>query len=187
MFDVVVVILLMLLVVGHCCKFAVSKVYLFNEAIPISDVTFGIQGGSGYFFRNVVGDTGKTRHWESSLELRKAEDDVKSHWGMEGILNSDDARPSDIRIEMEWLEAIYYSDFLGQHVCIFPLWPLTTLALITTAYRSRRRIKQHFRNRRIRRGLCVGCGYSLRGSTHATEKCPECGVDMPHSPLSISR
>ena len=32
------------------------------------------------------------------------------------------------------------------------------------------------RRRRLKLGLCVGCGYDLRGST---ARCPECGEPMP--------
>jgi len=32
------------------------------------------------------------------------------------------------------------------------------------------------RYRRVKRGLCIKCGYDLRGAVH--EKCPECGVEL---------
>jgi hypothetical protein len=57
-----------------------------------------------------------------------------------------------------------------------PLWscaaPLSLLpvAMILIGFRARRR------NRRLRAGLCLTCGYDLRASA---ERCPECGRPIP--------
>ena len=54
-----------------------------------------------------------------------------------------------------------------------PVWPaavLATLPLALACNRARRRIK---RRRLLRAGLCVDCGYDLRGTPG---RCPECGA-----------
>lgn len=38
--------------------------------------------------------------------------------------------------------------------------------------------------RRIKRGQCASCGYSLRGTSG--DKCPECGQPSPHEIVSIT-
>lgn len=57
-------------------------------------------------------------------------------------------------------------------IAVTGAWPLLTLAL---ARPLRRR-------RRMRRGLCVGCGYDLRGSTGP---CPECGLGAVARPAPL--
>jgi len=57
-----------------------------------------------------------------------------------------------------------------------PLLPCAALPVMMLAGALRPR-------RRRRQGLCRQCGYDLRG---VTEKCPECGTDVPSS-LSTTR
>jgi hypothetical protein len=58
----------------------------------------------------------------------------------------------------------------------FPYWLpalLLTAPVVAGAVRLRRRRR---RARRIRRGLCVSCGYALAGNTSGV--CPECGTPL---------
>jgi len=54
---------------------------------------------------------------------------------------------------------------------VFPIWPIALVAAIWPVIWLRR-----FRRERHRRrgGLCMGCGYDLRGNAEA--RCPECGM-----------
>ena len=68
---------------------------------------------------------------------------------------------------------------------VIPYWFLTALAAIllpacwfTSLGRRRRRAA------RLRRGLCPGCGYDLRGTP---DRCPECGEPVPDHPTAERR
>jgi hypothetical protein len=68
---------------------------------------------------------------------------------------------------------------------IVPSWLLMTLTAIAPtiwAYTDIRRVRvRRLGQDRIRRGLCVYCGYDLRASS---ECCPECGTAIPARPVS---
>ena len=51
------------------------------------------------------------------------------------------------------------------------LWPWVFLWGLMTL---RHYVRDRRRRTRIRKGLCIRCGYDLRGSP---ERCPECGID----------
>jgi hypothetical protein len=55
-----------------------------------------------------------------------------------------------------------------------PTWLLLTITVAVTALPARalRRARQRATSDRL--GLCLACGYDLRGAAH--ERCPECGV-----------
>jgi predicted RNA-binding Zn-ribbon protein involved in translation (DUF1610 family) len=60
-----------------------------------------------------------------------------------------------------------------------PVWFLVlALALPGARWIVRRRVAV----RRVREGLCVGCGYDLRGAAH--DRCPECGSTRVTRPES---
>lgn len=75
-----------------------------------------------------------------------------------------------------WFSRRYEPDSWGlleERAFVFPwaaplLLCLLPLVLIGRSFLARRR-----KSLRIRRGLCVGCGYDLR---HSRERCPECGL-----------
>jgi hypothetical protein len=64
----------------------------------------------------------------------------------------------------------YPSAVLSTHAVFVPHWFLMLLASVLPT-RWLMRYEQH--RRRIRRGLCLKCGYDLRASS---ERCPECGT-----------
>ena len=53
----------------------------------------------------------------------------------------------------------------------FPIWPIAVLCAIWPAVWLRRTLRQ--RRRRVQ-GLCLACGYDLRGNEQG--RCPECGM-----------
>jgi hypothetical protein len=59
-----------------------------------------------------------------------------------------------------------------------PLWCPTCLCAIAPAIVGRRR---RARQRRIREGRCLKCGYDLRASV---ERCPECGAALEPRPVN---
>jgi hypothetical protein len=61
-----------------------------------------------------------------------------------------------------------------------PTWIPGVLLLIPPAIALRRRARTH---RRRRLGLCLTCGYDLRGS--AGDRCPECGAVTPARPRAM--
>jgi len=66
-------------------------------------------------------------------------------------------------------------DYPGSRAYLFakiPLWLLLLLALPAPALVARRALVSR---RRAARGLCLACGYDLRGSI---SRCPECGTPM---------
>ena len=60
------------------------------------------------------------------------------------------------------------------HVVIVPPW-IPTLGLVTALWVQS--LLSHYDRRRKRKklGLCVKCGYDLRGSK---DRCPECGTEF---------
>lgn len=56
------------------------------------------------------------------------------------------------------------------YVLIVPLWMVVAALFIPSSIYLKRELVQR---RRAKRGLCVGCGYSLTGLAEA--RCPECG------------
>lgn len=54
----------------------------------------------------------------------------------------------------------------------FPIWVIDLLAVPLPLLWLRWRIKRHKRQLRRGEGLCLACGYDLRGSE---DRCPECG------------
>ena len=60
-----------------------------------------------------------------------------------------------------------------QLAVIVPYWSVTVLASLLPVYCLAKVPAALRRRRRIRRGLCVQCGYDMRAST---DRCPECGT-----------
>ena len=58
---------------------------------------------------------------------------------------------------------------------VIPLWMPTLLCVIATGFLCIPPIRQHCRRKRKKLGLCVKCGYDLRGSK---DRCPECGEEF---------
>jgi len=58
-----------------------------------------------------------------------------------------------------------------------PVWVNTALVLFLalTTLSGCLYVKHRRREKRVTRGLCVRCGYDLRGSS---ERCPECGAGV---------
>lgn len=56
-------------------------------------------------------------------------------------------------------------------------WTGCTYCLIVLPFRLRRNIRQ---SSRLRRGLCLSCGYNLAGNS--TGVCPECGIPFGLTP-----
>lgn len=61
----------------------------------------------------------------------------------------------------------------GVRVCWAPVWPITLVAIAAVAIPWTRRTLRE-QARRLERGECLNCGYSLRGLT--SKRCPECGT-----------
>lgn len=55
---------------------------------------------------------------------------------------------------------------------IVPFWLPALLSAILPAVAAARYVRERRSNRRRARGLCVVCGYDLRGTP---DRCPECG------------
>lgn len=63
----------------------------------------------------------------------------------------------------------------GERAFIFPWWAPLLLCLLPLVLIGRSFLLRRRKALRVRRGLCVGCGYDLR---HSRERCPECGLGM---------
>ena len=64
---------------------------------------------------------------------------------------------------------------------LIPLWaPFILAGILPGSLPTTWLIKRYRRNRRIRYGNCVVCGYALRGTLAAGRReCPECGTEIP--------
>jgi hypothetical protein len=60
-----------------------------------------------------------------------------------------------------------------ERVIIVPHWFFAFLFMVPTIFWVRQSFKRRQTRRRQERGLCLQCGYDLRGSK---ERCPECGT-----------
>jgi predicted RNA-binding Zn-ribbon protein involved in translation (DUF1610 family) len=58
---------------------------------------------------------------------------------------------------------------------IIPYWPLAVVLGGYGVVIVRRRARGALRRRR---NQCVACGYDLRGSSAASDRCPECGTPL---------
>jgi hypothetical protein len=67
---------------------------------------------------------------------------------------------------------------------VVPDWLLLLLLAIAPAASLRRRLALRQSRRRITMGLCVGCGYDLRGTP---VRCPECGAAPAKSPSASTQ
>src|SRR5204863_6586462 len=57
-----------------------------------------------------------------------------------------------------------------------PFWMVTAATLVLPVFWIGRRMRSSFRRRRLeRKGLCINCGYDLRGTPRGSA-CPECGL-----------
>lgn len=75
-----------------------------------------------------------------------------------------------------WFSRRYERDnwgLLEERAFIFPWCAPLVLCLVPLVLISRSFLTRRRRAVRIRRGLCVGCGYDLR---HSRARCPECGL-----------
>ena len=63
---------------------------------------------------------------------------------------------------------------------MFPLWPIALLTAIWPAVWLRRFLRDRHRRRS---GLCVGCGYDLRGNPQGG--CPECGMGAGEATIAV--
>ena len=68
-----------------------------------------------------------------------------------------------------WMPSIHFGQFGMRHVYM-PLWVPLLISGILPAYAL---LPVHRRRKRKKLGLCLKCGYDLRGSK---ERCPECGL-----------
>jgi hypothetical protein len=59
------------------------------------------------------------------------------------------------------------------HLVRVPWWSLFLATLLASLPLVLWRVRDRQRRWRLRRGLCVSCGYDLRGTP---ERCPECGT-----------
>jgi hypothetical protein len=62
----------------------------------------------------------------------------------------------------------------------FPLWPIALASAAAPVVWARRALRLW---RRRRGGLCLACGYDLRGLED--RRCPECGL-LPRQPLAVA-
>jgi hypothetical protein len=68
-----------------------------------------------------------------------------------------------------WRPPLGTNSYIAHRGIIVPQWSLIVLTLILPSVRFRRFLRRRYR---VRHGLCLSCGYDLRGSVG---KCPECG------------
>jgi hypothetical protein len=74
--------------------------------------------------------------------------------------------------------------FYGRaHVLVFPYWAFILVLTVPLMMALRSEYRSLVRNRRLRDGLCINCGYDLRASP---ERCPECGLEAPSAPNPLS-
>lgn len=86
-------------------------------------------------------------------------------------------------MELSWPHKTFYGSFSGLlgpssgTMLIIPLWgPTAVLSLLPTVFAVRLVWRSALRWRRGRKGLCVCCGYVLRGLP--ARRCPECGQEF---------
>ena len=68
------------------------------------------------------------------------------------------------------------SPAMHQRFIIFPIWPITLASAILPTFST---LRWRRRRTRTRRGLCIHCGYDLRGGG---DVCSECGAPRPVPP-----
>ena len=77
-----------------------------------------------------------------------------------------------------WMPPYYYTGGLPRFPSLVVYVPVNLLALVFLILSGYLLAPAHRRRKREKLGLCVKCGYDLRGSE---ERCPECGSEFESS------
>ncbi len=86
-----------------------------------------------------------------------------TEWFCEGFLN----------FRTNWDSLFYVTEFDGSWRCFVPLWMPTVV--FGVLFMSCRPLHSRRSRKCQKLGLCLKCGYDLRGSK---ERCPECGKEF---------